>query len=142
MLRQELPTDLTSYLVEVRHIDAVLRSSNPDYTNNKVIPQGNYHPLISPIHNQAIIPPEDPMDLSAARISPPTVMWSSTDAINRRKPINEAEKIAKRAYCFENKICSWCYDPGHRARFCAEAPWNKGKVKSADNKTINEAEKA
>ncbi|KAI0992342.1 hypothetical protein K3495_g15844, partial [Podosphaera aphanis] len=36
MLRQELPTDLTSYLVEVRHIDAVLRSSNPDYTNNKV----------------------------------------------------------------------------------------------------------
>ncbi|VDB90598.1 Bgt-20887-4, partial [Blumeria graminis f. sp. tritici] len=29
MLRQELPTDLSSYLIEVCHIDAVLRSSDP-----------------------------------------------------------------------------------------------------------------
>ena len=81
------------------------------------------------------------MDLRASRISP-TVTWSSTDAINRRIPSNVAEKNAKRAYCFENKICSWCYDPDHRAGVCAQAPWNKGKVKSADNKTKNDAEKA
>ncbi|KAI0999671.1 hypothetical protein K3495_g8522 [Podosphaera aphanis] len=47
MLRQELPTDLTPYLVEVRHINHVLGSSNPGYTKNKVIPPGNDHPFIS-----------------------------------------------------------------------------------------------
>ena len=81
------------------------------------------------------------MDLSAAKTSP-TIIWTAADAINHRVPRNEAEKNAKRIYCFENKLCSWCYDPGHRARVCAEACWNKGKRKSPDNKTILEEEKA
>ena len=86
-------------------------------------------------------PPGDPMDLSAAKLSP-TIVWTSSDAANHRIPRNEAEKSAKRNYCFENKLCSWCYDPGHRARVCAEARWNKDKKKSADKKTIIEEEKA
>ncbi|KHJ30265.1 hypothetical protein EV44_g1963 [Erysiphe necator] len=88
------------------------------------------------------------MDLSASNLKPQTsnlnhyITWTSDDAANHRIPRNEAERCAKRAYCFENKLCSWCYDPGYRARVCAEAKWNKGKTKSAENKTVIEQEKA
>ena len=139
MLRQPLPTDLTSYLIEVRHIDAVLRSTNPSYTTSS-LSSVSHSSLPLPI-TASRPPPGDPMDLSAAKLNP-TIVWTSSDAANHRIPRNEAEKSAKRNYCFENKLCSWCYDPGHRARVCAEARWNKDKKKSADKKTIIEEEKA
>ncbi|KAF5179766.1 Reverse transcriptase domain protein [Thalictrum thalictroides] len=140
MLRQQMPTDLSSYLVEVRHIDAVLRSSNPSYTKIKSTPS-IFHPLISPINSTNTQTLDDPMDLSAAKTVSSTI-WTTKDAAAHRIPRNEAEKAAKRSYCFENNLCSWCYDPGHRARICAEARWNKGKTRSQDNKTIVEEEKA
>lgn len=80
------------------------------------------------------------MDLSASNLNC-YFTWTSTDAANHRIPRNEAEKYAKRAYCLEKKLCSWCYDSGHRAQICAEARWNKDKIRTADNKTIVEQEK-
>lgn len=130
ILRHSIPTDLTSYLIEVRHIDAVLRSTNPNYTTSSLA-SGSHSSL--PLYSTA-------SPLSAAKISP-AIVWTSSDAENHRIPRNEAEKSAKQNYCFENKLCSWCYDPGHRARVCAEARWNKDKKKSADKKTIIEEEK-
>ncbi|VDB96360.1 Bgt-51754 [Blumeria graminis f. sp. tritici] len=99
MLRQPLPTDLTSYLIEVRHIDAVLRSSNPNYTTSS-LSSGSHSSLPLP-STASPPPPGDPMNLSAAKISP-VIVWTSSDAENHRIPRNEAEKSAKRNYCFEN----------------------------------------
>ncbi|KAI0992991.1 hypothetical protein K3495_g15193, partial [Podosphaera aphanis] len=135
MLRQPLPDDLTSYLVEVRHIDAVLRSSNPGYTKEKSNASNHHHSSL-PVPNSTAPPnpfAADPMDLSASNLGR-NITWTSTDAANHRIPRNEAEKCAKRAYCFENKLCSWCYDPGHRARICAEARWNKVSDQSRDQR--------
>lgn len=139
MIRQEMPADLCSYLVEVRHIDAVLRSSNPNYTKNKPSFTSSFQAL-RPMNAQYHAAGGDPMDLSASKAST-HITWTTRDATNHRIPRNEAEKLAKRDYCFENNLCSWCYDPGHRARVCAEARWNQGKKKSRDNKTVIEEEK-
>ena len=148
MLRQPLPKDLTSYLVEVRHIDSVLRSSNPNYTKSKYS-TNSHHIFSPPVPNFTTLPASsptsppagEPMDLSASSLNR-NITWTAVDATKHRIPRNEAERCAKRAYCYENKLCSWCYDPGHRARICAEARWNQGKTRSADNKTVVEQEKA
>ncbi|VCU39461.1 Bgt-20629-2, partial [Blumeria graminis f. sp. tritici] len=124
-----MPTDLTSYLVEVRHIDAVLRSSDPNYTKSKPV-SGTYFPSTLPFSAITSTPIGEPMDLSSATTIPKTT-WTAVDAATHRIPQTEAEKCAKRSYCFENKLCSWYYDPGHRARVCAEARWNKDKPRNA-----------
>ena len=69
ILRQALPTDLTSYLVEVRHINAVLRSTNPTYTKSKST-LNTYQPIVQPVIPPGSPPMEDAMDLSAANIGP------------------------------------------------------------------------
>ena len=148
MLRQPLPKDLTSYLVEVRHIDSVLRSSNPNYTKSKYS-INSHHIFSPPVPNFTTLPASsptsppagEPMDLSASSLNR-NITWTAVDATNHRIPRNEAERCAKSAYCFENKLCSWCYDPGHRAQNCAEARWNQVKTRSADSKTVVEQEKA
>ncbi|KAI1007212.1 hypothetical protein K3495_g996 [Podosphaera aphanis] len=133
MLRIALSTDLTSYLVEVRYIDAVLRSTNPTHTKGKST-LNTYQPTVQPVISPDSPPMEDAMDLSASKIGP-SVTWTAVHAANRRIPRNDAARQVKRTYCFKNKLCSWCYDPSHRAWSCAEARWNHGK-------TVIEAEKA
>lgn len=85
MLRQSLPTDLISYLVEVRHIDAVFRSSNPSYTKSKH--STNSHHLYSPpipkfttlaTPSPSTPPAREPMDLSASILNchSLTIVWA------------------------------------------------------------------
>ncbi|KAI1000354.1 hypothetical protein K3495_g7842 [Podosphaera aphanis] len=138
MLRQSIPKDLNSYLVEVRHINAVLRSANPNYTKNKPS-VSNYYSLAlflpAPTTLPATQPDGDLMDLNVANLSH-MITWNANDAANHRIPRNEVEKCVKRAFCFENKLCSWCYDPGPRARICAEELWNQNKSNSRSGNEV------
>ncbi|KAI1003556.1 hypothetical protein K3495_g4646 [Podosphaera aphanis] len=87
MLRQPLPNDLTSYLVEVRHINAVLRSSNPCYTKDKSNSSNHHHSSLPIPNSTAPSNPfaADPMDLSASNLGR-NITWTSADAVNQRIP--------------------------------------------------------
>ena len=124
MLRQELPMDLTSFLIEARHIDAVLRSSDPQYTKA---------PNVLSILSREMI------DSSVSK-STQFAIWSPTDTENHRISRHDKERSAKPKYCFENKLCSLCFDPSHHARICPKAHWNQDKRRYNNNKIFDQDE--
>ena len=125
-----MPTDLTSYLVKVRHIDAVLRSSNPNYTKIKPIPETYISPTLPSVTPNISI--GEPMDLISVKTILKTT-WTTADAANHRIPRAGAEKYAKRAYYLENKLAASATTlvielestPKHVGRKTSQEMWRK-----------------
>ena len=123
-----IKTDLPGFLEQIRRIDSIIRSTNPDYVKTKsVLPSSILKNLTPDIPIELTTTQGgDAMDLSA--------IW--TNASGNKIPQNDEEKLARREFCFKHGLCNWCNAKGHKATFCAKAPWNSDKAVSKDGVTI------
>jgi hypothetical protein len=128
--------DLTGFLAQIRYIDSIIRSIEPNYTKARQTPNHNPHllntqapeittPLVTTTNGG------DAMDLNAA-----TVEWSNPDGT--RRPKNDAERKARKEYNLKHGLCLWCDMPGHVATYCCKARWNSGKAIGKDGVTTTE----
>jgi hypothetical protein len=118
--KENQPTTAQSFLAWIRQVDATLRVAEPQYWKSKA--------LAAPAPRFASTSTFNPdaMDLSAVGTSP--VEWSATDVKNKRRPKNQAERDARKAYNSAHNLCQWCCEASHTSTACPTAPWNKGKA--------------
>ena len=128
--------DLTGFLAQIRHIDSIIRSIEPNYTKAKQTP--NHNPRFLHTHTPEVTTPlvtttdgGDAMDLNAAMVE-----WSNPDGT--RRPKNDAERKARKEYNLKHGLCLWCDTPGHMATYCYKARWNSGKTIGKDGVTTSE----
>lgn len=133
-----ISTTLPGFLNQIRHIDSVIRSTNPDYFKNKA--------TLSPSVLRTLTPDTyaptpfttseggDAMDLNAATTRNTPLVWAN--AQGNKIPQNDEERKARREFCFTHGLCNWCNAKGHKATVCAKAPWNSDKTVSKDGITI------
>jgi len=116
--RGSQPTTAASFLAWIRQVDADLRVAEPQYWRSKApAPQ-------SAIFQSSPAPTfgTDAMDISATATS---VTWTATDVKNKRRPKNQAERDARKAYNSAHNLCQWCCEASHTSTACPTAPWNK-----------------
>ncbi len=118
--RENQPTVTSSFVAWIRQVDATLRAAEPYYWKSKTPTTSN--PQLPP---NSATPNLDAMDISAATT---TVTWTAADVTNKRRPGNQAERDARKAYNIAHKLCQWCSEPSHSSTACPTAPWNKGKA--------------
>lgn len=59
------------------------------------------------------------MDLDAARLTNvPRIPWTGSKG-GTILPRNDAEKQARRKYCYDNRLCTYCEGAGHIKSDCA-----------------------
>jgi hypothetical protein len=121
---KDMPTELTQFMDLVRTCDHECRQVNVNYfkksTNSSPPNQiASLQPTITP--QSTTSSNEDPMDLSA-------ITWGAKDVASGRRPQNDAERMARKAYCTAHGLCHWCNSDKHRSLNCDTAPWNKEKV--------------
>ena len=99
-----IATNLTDFLAQIRHIDSVIRTMNPDYTKTKSPSTVTLTPRpfsVPEIANTPLTTSQggDIMDLSALE-------WSNPDGT--RRPKNDEERKARKAYNIKHGLCLWC----------------------------------
>lgn len=118
-------TSLSEFLTIVRDADSTLRMLYPSYY--KTTPASYGHSisaakptpplslLTSPPSTTVLAPANegDAMDLS--------VVWTGSMG-GKRRPKNDAERQARREYCFKNGLCLFCESPEHRIDVCPTRP--------------------
>jgi hypothetical protein len=138
-LTERLSLDPTSFTVDslpdfltmVRNADAILRVLYQNYflnspvgrdaRNSNTVPAIQLSkPLSAPVTTSDI---EDAMDLSA--------VWTGSQG-GKRRPRNDAERKARREYCFKNNLCLFCESPDHRINDCPTRPVKKTNVPSTE----------
>jgi hypothetical protein len=62
--------------------------------------------------------------------------WSNPDGT--RRPKNDEERKARKAYNIKHGLCLWCDALGHMATYCIKAKWNNGKAVGKDGVTTAE----
>ena len=133
-----LSTTLPGFLHQIRHIDSVIRSTNPDYVKSKItLPPSVLKTLTPDTHAHTPFTASEggeAMDLNAATTKYAPPVWTNTQG--NKIPQNDEERQARREFCFAHGLCNWCNAQGHKATFCAKAPWNSGKTVSKDGVTI------
>ena len=129
-----ISTTLPGFLQQIRHIDSIIRSTNPDYTKNKATPSPAVIKTLTPDTPTTFPTSEgdDAMDLNAATTK--HLVW--TNAKGNKIPQTDEERKARREFCFKHGLCNWCNAKGHKATFCAKAPWNSDNAVSKDGVTI------
>ncbi|KHO10914.1 reverse transcriptase [Metarhizium robertsii ARSEF 23] len=125
---KDMPTELTQFMDLfmdlVRTCDNECRQVNANYfkksTSNSPT---NQLPGLQPTSAPQLPTPNgaDLMDLSATT-------WGPEDVVSGRRPQNDAERAARKAYCTAHGLCHWCNSDKHRSLNCDTAPWNKGKA--------------
>lgn len=120
-------TSLPEFLTMVRNADSTLRMLYPNYHQNTPTTHG---PSATPAKPAPVLPlPNslpptstlttsnggDAMDLS--------VVWTGSMG-GKRRPKNDAERKARREYCFKNGLCLFCESPEHRIDACTTRPEN------------------
>ena len=116
-------TSLPAYLTLVRETDSVLRMLQPNYHKTKHgTTNGKPTPEVVPVSSLPSGPAlttsngGDAMDLS--------LVWTGSMG-GKRRPKNDAERRARRKYCFDNNLCLFCESPDHRISDCRTRPENK-----------------
>ena len=130
----DLKTDLIGFCAQVRETDTVLRQLNPNYYKAGNTGGGaSFTPNVKTTITTTT--PGDPMDLSASQSK--TVVWTATDVAKNRRPVGDAEKLARRNYLFAHSLCLWCASDKHRAADCPDSPWVKKAKAEATKKSEN-----
>lgn len=123
--------DIFGFVAQIRGIDNILRSVNPNYHRNKAQPVPGLPAVATTSSSPVGLTTTDggsAMDLSMMEIGPPCDPWTAKDVTDKRKPKTLNERDAKKKYCFANGLCTWCYGK-HSGNVCPTAPWNQGKAK-------------
>ncbi|KID81191.1 retrotransposon nucleocapsid protein [Metarhizium guizhouense ARSEF 977] len=121
---KDMPTELTQFMDLVRTCDNECRQVNANYFKKSTSnPPANQLAGLQPTNTPQLPTPNggDPMDLSATT-------WGPEDVASGRRPQNDAERAARKAYCTAHGLCHWCNSDKHRSLNCDTAPWNKGKA--------------
>lgn len=129
-------TSLPEFLAMVRDADYILRRLYPNY--HKSTPTTYRHGATSakpapalPLQNS--LPPTstftttqggDTMDLS--------IVWTGSMG-GKRRPKNDAERKARREYCFKNNLCLFCESPEHRIDVCPTRPESSKQPRQVAN---------
>lgn len=118
-------TSLPEFLAMVRDADSTLRMLYPNYHKNTPMTHGHSATSAKPTPALPLpnsLPPTstlttsdggDAMDLS--------VVWTGSMG-GKRRPKNDAERKARREYCFKNNLCLFCESPQHRIDVCPTRP--------------------
>ncbi|KAF5120955.1 hypothetical protein E5D57_007936 [Metarhizium anisopliae] len=119
-----MPTELTQFMDLVRTCDNECRQVNANYFKKSTSTSpANQLAGLQPTNTPQLPTPNggDTMDLSATT-------WGPEDVASGRRPQNDAERAARKAYCTAHGLCHWCNSDKHRSLNCDTAPWNKGKA--------------
>jgi hypothetical protein len=136
---------LAQFLDLVRDSDSMLRTLYGNYHTQHYqnLPNGSKTSTNGTKPTPAIQPPTplppaaplttsdggDAMDLS--------VIWTGSQG-GKRRPRNDAERKAKREYCWKRSLCLFCESPDHRIDACTTRPENSRQPRQ--NTTVAAAE--
>ncbi|KAM3469617.1 hypothetical protein MY8738_010052 [Beauveria namnaoensis] len=121
---KDMPTELTQFMDPVRICDNECRQVNANYFKKSTSNSPANQPAgLQPTSTPQLPAPDggDPMDLSATT-------WGPEDVASGRRPQNDEERAARKAYCTAHGLCHWCNSDNHCSLNCDTAPWNKGKA--------------
>lgn len=135
-------TSLPEFLDMVRNADSTLRMLYPHY--HKTTPASYSHgtsatkPTPAPPLSTPLLPAPfttsdggDAMDLSA--------IWTGSMG-GKRRPKNDAERKARREYCFKNNLCLFCESLDHRIDACPIRPKNPRQTRQSATTTTTQTE--
>lgn len=114
--------DLPTFLRMVRATDATLRRLRPNYYTQSTTASAAADPTLAPRPFYTAPPPSTPlttanggdaMDMSA--------VWTGNQGGTKR-PRTEAERIARREYCWKHQLCLFCESPEHKIASCPLKP--------------------
>lgn len=136
-------TSLIEFLSMVRDADTTLRMLYPNYHKTSSAPHGlgtSTMKQVSVLPVPTLLPPAtdiatlgegDAMDLS--------VIWTGSMG-GKRRPKNDAERRARREYCFKNGLCLFCESPSHRIDACPILPESSRQPKRSTPITTTKPE--
>lgn len=120
---KDMPTELTEFMDLVRTCDNECRQVNANYFKKNAINSANHTASPQPTTTTQLTTSNggDSMDLSV-------ITWGAKDVASGRRPKNDAERAARKAYCTAHGLCHWCNSDKHRSLNCDTAPWKTEKA--------------